>query len=443
MIRNSLLLLLLLSCTSSIAQSVFPQPALTTVAPGWAKNSINTVVFRRNSLVTHKNYQYIAFYDSSGKVVLGKRKLNAADWTLRVTPYSGNVNDAHNSISLMVDGDGYLHLSWDHHNNALRYCKSIAPGSLEVTEKLAMTGLKEKKVTYPEFYRIPNGDLFFLYRDGSSGNGNLMLNYYNTAQKKWTQLQDGWINGEGERNAYWQMTTDSKGTLHVSWVWRETADVATNHDMCYARSRDGGKTWEKSTGERYVLPITAKNAEYAHQIPQKSELINSTSMAVDDQGNPYIVSYWREKESTIPQYHLIANRNGKWQVSQISDRKTPFSLSGGGTKAIPISRPHIVVEQKNNVTRAIVVYRDVERGSKISVATTTNIASKTWQTFDLTTTAVDAWEPSYDTELWAKKRVLSLFVQKTSQGDGEKTKEVQPEEISVLDWKPKYERNLR
>jgi len=39
--------------------------------------------------------------------------------------------------------------------------------------------------------------------------------------------------------AYWKMCTDSGGTLHLSWVWRETGDVATNHDMAYAKSSDG------------------------------------------------------------------------------------------------------------------------------------------------------------------------------------------------------------
>jgi hypothetical protein len=66
-----------------------------------------------------------------------------------------------------------------------------------------------------------------------------------------------------------------------TWVWRETWDVATNHDICYAKSVDGGKTWQKSGGEKYELPITAASAEYACRVPQKSELINQTSMCVD------------------------------------------------------------------------------------------------------------------------------------------------------------------
>ena len=107
-----------------------------------------------------------------------------------------------------------------------------------------MTGKNEDRVTYPEFYSLPNGDLLFTYRDGVSGGGNLVLNRYDLKQKQWTRLQDKLIDGEGERNAYSQMAVDAKGTIHLSCVWRETPDVATNHDMCYARSTNGGKTWQ-------------------------------------------------------------------------------------------------------------------------------------------------------------------------------------------------------
>ena len=102
------------------------------------------------------------------------------------------------------------------------------------------------------------------------------MNRYDLNTGKWSRVHDVLIDGEGQRSAYWQLCTDKAGTIHLSWVWRETWGVETNHDMCYARSRDGGKTWEKSNGERYELPITAANAEYAWRIPQNSELINQT-----------------------------------------------------------------------------------------------------------------------------------------------------------------------
>jgi hypothetical protein len=426
-------LFLLAISSTTIAQN---KVRITTAGKGWAANSVNTVVFRHNSLTTFNKSQYIAYYDSAQRLVIGKRTTGSSTWIIQPTQYTGKATDAHNTISIITDGDGYLHVSWDHHNNELRYARSVSPGSLQLTDKMPMTGKKENKVTYPEFYRLPNGNLLFLYRDGGSGNGDLMLNYYDRKTKQWTQLQDGWINGEGQRNAYWQMTIDKAGTIHVSWVWRESPDVASNHDMCYARSKDGGLTWEKSTGEKYTLPITAATAEYACRIPQKSELINSTSMTTDDAGHPYIATYWRSPESTVPQYRLVYNDGTKWITSQISDRTTPFTLSGGGTKRIPISRPRLLISNKNDKVQGILIYRDAEQGDKVSAAICNDITQGKWQVKNLTNESVGLWEPSYDTELWKSSKVLNLFVERVEQGDAETTKNIAPQWVQVLEWKP-------
>ncbi len=423
--------LLLIGSAATIAQT---KVRITTAGKGWAANSVNAVIFRHNSLTSFNNTQYIAYYDSAQRLVIGQRAIGSSRWTLQTSPYTGKATDAHNTISIIADGEGYLHVSWDHHNNELRYARSVRAGSLELTNKLPMTGSKETKVTYPEFYRLPNGNLLFLYRDGGSGNGNLMLNHYDTKTKKWTQLQDGWINGEGQRSPYWQMAIDKAGTIHISWVWRESPDVASNHDMMYARSKDGGRSWEKSTGEKYALPITAATAEYACRIPQHSELINSTSMSTDDAGHPYIASYWRDSTSTIPQYRLVYHDGQQWRTQQISQRRTPFSLSGGGTKRIPISRPQILVASKKGLVQGLLVYRDIERKEKASVAYCADITKGQWQVKDLTTFPVGLWEPSYDKEIWQKRQVLHLFIERVEQGDGETTRAIPPQPVQVLEW---------
>lgn len=412
---------------------------LVPIANGWAKNSVNAVVFRKNSLVSYKDNQFIAFYDADKNVVLGKRKLGETTWNLRTTQYKGNANDAHNDISIMVDGAGYLHMAWDHHNNPLNYCRSSSPLSLTLTYKIPMTGKKESKVSYPEFYKMPGGNLLFFYRDGASGNGNLMIDVYNVQLKQWSQVQDGLIDGEGKRNAYCQTAIDNRGIIHLSWVWRESPDVASNHDLCYARSTDGGLTWEKTTGEKYKLPITAATAEYACKIPQRSELINQTSMCTDEKGNPYIVTYWRDEGSAIPQYRLVYHNGRQWNTEAIAKRNTPFTLSGPGTKKIPVSRPQIVVRRnrKTQTLQAIMLFRDEERGSKISAAICNHFPGGNWVIKDLTETSVDSWEPTYDTELWKTKQILHLFVEKVEQGDGEKLKESLPQLVSVLEWKVK------
>lgn len=431
--------LFLLLCTilfSNLAAQNTSAVHLVPVDSGWAKNSINAVIFRKNSLVTLRDTQYIAYYDPESFMVLGKRRLGATNWEINRTPYRGRTTDAHNSISLMVDGDGYIHLAWDHHNNPLRYARSTAPGSLELTEKMSMTGKLEERVTYPEFHFLPEGDLLFFYRDGESGRGNLVINRYDISTRRWTQLHHNLIDGEDQRNAYWQACIDRQGTVHISWVWRESADVSSNHDLAYARSTDGGETWERSTGEKYSLPITAATAEYACRIPQQSELINQTSMYADEKGRPFIASYWRAAGDSIPQYHLVYKQGENWAMQNLGFRQTPFTLSGGGTKRIPISRPQIVAWENDNHPLVAIIFRDAERDNKVSVAVNRRLPENEWQIQDLTREGLGSWEPTYDTELWKEQGLLHLFIQKVEQVDGEGIADMPPTLIQVLEWTP-------
>ena len=420
-----------------------PQPAIVkapgvemvpTGGTGWAKSSVNAAIFRTNSLVSHGDTQYVAFYDGDTNVVLGKRKIGATEWELSKTRYKGNAKDAHNAISLGVDGKGILHMVWDLHGQKLRYVQTVAAESLELTAEMPMTGQKETQVTYPQFYALPSGDLLFLYRDGSSGNGNAMLNRYNAKTGKWSAIQHPLVAGGGRRNAYVNtLAIDSKGGVHLSWVWRDTPDVATNHDICYAYSPDEGQNWRKSTGEKLELPITIENAEIAFPVAQNSELINQTSMTVDSNDRPVIATYWRPAGTEVPQYQLVWHDGQKWHQNQVGARQQGFRLSGGGTKRIPISRPQVVAGKNGAVH---LIFRDEERGNGVTVASSKDAAREKWTLTELTTERLGAWEPSYDPTLWAREGKLHLFVQRVGQGDAETLEQVPPQDVSVLEWTP-------
>ena len=197
-----------------------------------------------------------------------------------------------------------------------------------------------------------------------------------------------------------------------------------------------GATWQKSTGEFYKMPITASTAEYAFHIPQNSELINQTSMFADDDHHPYIATYWREEGTTIPQYHLVYKTNDGWKKAILRFRSTSFSISGAGTKRIPISRPQILAWKTRNNLSAALIFRDEERGSKVSAAISKNIGEGKWTVIDLSSNSVGSWEPTYDTELWKKKKWLHLFVQNVEQVDAEGQAKIPPQIVQVLEWYP-------
>ena len=401
---------------------------------GWARSSVNAVIFRTASLASHGSTQYAAYYDDSAHVVLAKRGIGDTTWTIARTPYTNDVSDAHNAIAIAVDGSGVLHVAWAEHNKALHYARAVRAGSLVLGPPEPMTGQREERVTYPQFYSLPAGDLLFVYRDGQSGSGDVLLDRYDVRRRAWRVLQHPLIAGEGKRNAYVnQLAIDARGGWHLSWVWRDSPDVASNHDVLYARSADEGQTWHTSSGAAYSLPITAATAEVAWAVPPGSELINQTSGAVDRNGRPLIATYWRDAGSEVPQLRLVWHDGRRWRASRVGDRTLAFRLSGGGTKRIPLSRPQVLVGRSGDV---IVVYRDQERGGGVTVARSTDPARARWTVRELWTSPVGQWEPTYDVDRWRRDGRLSLFVQRVGQGDAESLEDVPAQPVLVLDWTP-------
>jgi len=405
----------------------------------WAGSSVNVVANIRQSVYTHGRTQFAAFYDADRFMVLARRSLDAGQWETRRTAYRGNAADAHNSISLVADGAGVLHVAWDHHVSPLNYARGVAPGSIELGPRQAMTGRLESRVTYPQFSRLPGGDLLFLYRAGSSGRGSLVLNRYAVATDAWATVQTNLIDGEDERSPYWDMTIDSQGTLHLAWVWRESPDVATNHDICYARSSDEGRTWSHSNGTRVTIPITARTAEYAVRIPQNSNLMNSPAITADDEGRPYVTTYWSPAPGAPPRFHVVHHDGTGWRNIEGPARSDVFTLSGGGTKAPPISRAAVLVERTGQASRIHLVYRDsgpAGRG-RVTAATQERPGAPTWTVQNLTAEPVGAWEPAIDPAAWAALRQVHMLVQRVEQRDGDdRTGAAAPTPIGLLVWSP-------
>jgi hypothetical protein len=133
-----------------------------------------------------------------------------------------------------------------------------------------------------------------------------------------------------------------RAAIHLSWVWRDSPDVASNHDLCYARSADGGRTWSRSTGEPYTSPSPPRRPSTLARIPQNHELINQTSMTADAAGRAVHRDILPPEGTEVPQYQLIYRDGTGWHIQQVGELKTPFRLGGGGTKRNPISRPQIL-----------------------------------------------------------------------------------------------------
>ncbi len=135
-------------------------------------------------ITAFNNYQYVSFYESNGDLIVARKKMSDnAEWEKSIVQgYQIKSQDRHNKISMVIsEGDGVIHLSFDHHNTPqLNYAYSkigvaTNPDSViwdnNVFFLLPNLGLKNSPglVTYPSFYPIKStGDIIIYWRTGGA-----------------------------------------------------------------------------------------------------------------------------------------------------------------------------------------------------------------------------------------------------------------------------------
>ncbi|MGN6672521.1 MAG: BNR repeat-containing protein [Thermomicrobiales bacterium] len=400
------------------------------LGPAYAATGVNTTIFRVGALTSDGARQYATYYDPDGAVVVAARDLDGETWDRVTLPAHGKVADAHNGTVLGVSPDGVLHLAYDHHNNPLHYRASQHPGDIHTFgPEQPMTGQLEERVTYPQFVNAPDGTLYFFYRDGRSGNGRLCLNRYDHERQTWLALQHPLIDGLDRCNPYWwRPAFGPDGALHLAWCWRDTPNAATNHDICYARSDDGGATWRRSTGDSQPLPITPENAEVVDPVPTGANLINQCAATVDAAGRPHLAHYYNDAAG-VPQYRHLWHDSVGWRRAAVSRRATPFTLAGGGSLRIPISRPEIVSTPSGAIC---LITGGEEAGDAIRLYYGDD-QREHWPAQDLPIGALGNWEPTYDVNRWRRDGILSLFILPVRQGDHETTTAQPAQTAAVLE----------
>ena len=407
------------------AQTLAPGVTLVPVGQGYAL--LNCASFSRANLTTVGNTQYVAFYGLGTNVVLGKRALGTSIWTTNHTSFKPNsATDGHDIISIGMASDGILHCSWGMHGDTFHYARGTQAWSLNLVAT-NMTG-NENAVTYPQFLNTPDGDLLYLFREGTSGAGDTCLNRYSSVTHAWTNVhttsgaQSPFIKGTTgnaatDCNAYPNFAGfDSQANLILTWTWRENAaSIDYNHDTLYARSPDYGATWLRSDGATYTLPILKSTADNVYPIPQNMQLMNQCGQGIDTNDRPVIATWWAPGGSGTPiQIFLVSYTGTAWVTNQVGTRTTTTWPT----------RPICLIDKSN---RVMLVFSDAERGNVPTLAYTTGTNRAAWNFANLTSEDLGSWEATYDPVVWQRDGKLHMFYQRIDGASGGRP-------ISVLEF---------
>lgn len=296
------------------------------------------------SLLTDGKRQYIAYYNAARNMVVGQRNLDDDNFTLHILKpttreSAGGTStvlgwDSHNFVTLAIDNQGYIHLSGNMHVHPLTYFRSTKPYDISTLEQITeMTGTNEKRCTYPHFMLTREGELLYHYRDGASGEGNEIYNIYSEKTKKWSRLLDTPLtDGEGLMNAYQSQPTLMADKLyHIYWVWRDTPDCSTNHDLSYMKSPDL-KNWYNAFSEKIQMPATFGNKSLiVDPVPVKGGIINLAARLCLDENNKPLFVYHKYDHAGNIQFYIAKLDAKKWTSKQITDWDYRWEFSGGGS----------------------------------------------------------------------------------------------------------------
>lgn len=305
------------------------------------------------ALLTAGQKQFVAFYDTNRNLTVASRLVTEPTWRFKVLP-SRVGWDSHNYLTMALDQNQYLHLSGNMHVNPLVYFRTKNPLDADSLEKIpAMIGDREQRCTYPKFFEGPQKQLIFTYRDGRSGNGDQIFNYYHPATRQWKRLLDQPLfAGQGKMNAYYHgPVLGPDAYYHICWVWRDHGGCESNHDLSYARSRDL-LHWEKSNGQPLALPITLQSAEIVAPVPTNGGIINGNNVIGFDSQKRLILSYHKYDPKGFLQIYNARLENGRWTHYQATDWNYRWEFKGGGSIGFEIRIGAVTVDPQGRLTQS-------------------------------------------------------------------------------------------
>ncbi|MBN2310466.1 MAG: BNR-4 repeat-containing protein [Candidatus Hydrogenedentes bacterium] len=264
----------------------------------------------------HANRPNISYYDHAGQSFAGQVVLGE----------NPDMN-AHRNPTLHIDDDGYVFVfrGYASGGQPMTVLRSEKPHGIGDWTPRARVG--EGTGSYPQPWQLVPGELFVTYREHHLG---WACRISTDGAESWGPPTTLVQFGTGESPSVYGISQGATGPYPrtVHFVWSKLGggtpeEVAAKHlwarryNVYYAASDDGGRTWRRSDGTPYELPIREEAAEKIYDCGQHGVWLKD--IQVDGDGRPNVLFIDAEVETykSVWKFGRLA-ADGYWYFSDVA-----------------------------------------------------------------------------------------------------------------------------
>jgi hypothetical protein len=329
---------------ASAAQPKFKSKVL------WEFDAMDAGHNRKSLVRAYQGHAYKIFLLPGYQTMIAKIPLDGGEvQTAPLMPGHVTGSDPHRFYSVAVDAEGYIHVSGDMHSSGhVKHWLSKRPE--DISEFVFTSDLGDDKrpqgfnVTYPRFYKSPDGVLYHTIRcaDPVWGIGISVLEVNtqtwsmlgadvpradiskgNRAKKAAGKPLTAWEdNGEGGNFSYTQphahLAWDKNNRMHLVFgLLNENTPSSkgshTGSDVLYAYSDDRGKTFHRGDGSPIELPMRAEagphqaDVVYSRHEGRPPWVGLNPTVSIDEKNRPVVRAL--DHKTGVHEFVL---ENGKW-----------------------------------------------------------------------------------------------------------------------------------
>jgi hypothetical protein len=266
-----------------------------------------------------ENSPAISYYDH-------RQKTFASPVVLGTNPNG----DAHRNPTVLIDGTGIITVFFGAHSHPTRVVKSVRPYDISEWTAAAVLG---EKTSYPQPWELMRGEIFVSYRSSPPA---WCYRISADGAESWspeTRLID--FSGCSIYAVTIAETGSFPRTIHVAWSRmgggtpeeiRTKALWARRYNVYYARSDDGGRTWERSDGREYELPIDEPQAEKLFDSAEHGVWLNDIQL--DSRGTPCILFVDGDVTNYRCSWKVAGLTSSGWTMSDVAQSDHMYDAGG-------------------------------------------------------------------------------------------------------------------